>query len=30
METILGAIVGLALLIGASGIKIDREYERGV
>ncbi|NEO31282.1 MAG: slipin family protein [Symploca sp. SIO3C6] len=30
METILGAIVGLALLVGASGIKIDREYERGV
>ncbi|NEP00262.1 MAG: slipin family protein [Symploca sp. SIO2E9] len=30
METILGAIVGLFLLVGASGIKIDREYERGV
>ncbi len=30
METILGTLLGVALFLGASGLKIDREYERGV
>lgn len=30
METILGTILAIALFLGASGLKIDREYERGV
>ncbi len=30
MEAILGTLFGIAILIGVSGIKIDREYERGV
>ncbi|AFY77708.1 MAG: slipin family protein [Hydrococcus sp. C42_A2020_068] len=30
MEAILGTLVGLVFLFGVSGIKIDREYERGV
>jgi regulator of protease activity HflC (stomatin/prohibitin superfamily) len=30
METILGTAIGIAFFLGASGIKIDREYERGV
>lgn len=30
MEAIIGAIVGIAFLFGVGGIKIDREYERGV
>ncbi|NEQ66190.1 MAG: slipin family protein [Symploca sp. SIO1B1] len=30
MNTILGTLFGLALLLGITGVKIDREYERGV
>jgi regulator of protease activity HflC (stomatin/prohibitin superfamily) len=30
METILGVALGTVILLGLSGIKIDREYERGV
>ncbi|MBD1921871.1 slipin family protein [Microcoleus sp. FACHB-831] len=30
METILGTILAIALFLGASGLKLDREYERGV
>lgn len=30
METLVGTLLGLVLLIGASGLKLDREYERGV
>ena len=30
MEAILGTLFGIAILIGVSGLKIDREYERGV
>nr|WP_228060929.1 MULTISPECIES: SPFH domain-containing protein [unclassified Coleofasciculus] len=30
METILGTLFGLVLLTGFTGLKIDREYERGV
>lgn len=30
METILGIAVGMLLLTGLSGLKVDREYERGV
>ncbi len=30
MEAILGTLFGLAILIGVSGLKIDREYQRGV
>jgi len=30
METIIGTFFGLALLLGVTGAKIDREYERGV
>jgi regulator of protease activity HflC (stomatin/prohibitin superfamily) len=30
MEAIIGTIVGIAFLFGFSGVKIDREYERGV
>jgi regulator of protease activity HflC (stomatin/prohibitin superfamily) len=30
METIIGTLVGIAFLFGFSGIRIDREYERGV
>ncbi|NET60182.1 MAG: hypothetical protein F6K47_29775 [Symploca sp. SIO2E6] len=30
MNTILGTLLGLTLLLAIAGIKIDREYERGV
>ncbi len=30
METIVSTAIGIALVLGLSGIKIDREYERGV
>jgi regulator of protease activity HflC (stomatin/prohibitin superfamily) len=30
MEAILGTLAGIVFLFGVSGIKIDREYERGV
>ncbi len=30
MEAILGTLFGIAILIGVSGLKIDREYQRGV
>lgn len=30
METIFGTLLGVAIFLGASGLKIDREYERGV
>ncbi|NEP10023.1 MAG: slipin family protein [Symploca sp. SIO1A3] len=30
METILGTVFAIALLLGTTGVKIDREYERGV
>jgi len=30
METIIGTVFGIILLVGFSGFKIDREYERGV
>jgi regulator of protease activity HflC (stomatin/prohibitin superfamily) len=30
METILGTLIGITILLGIGGIKIDREYERGV
>ncbi len=30
METILGTFAALVILSGIGGIKIDREYERGV
>lgn len=30
METILGTLVGIAFVWGVSGLKIDREYKRGV
>lgn len=30
METLFGTILGIAIFLGASGLKVDREYERGV
>lgn len=30
MDPLVSAIVGIALFIGLSGVKVDREYERGV
>jgi regulator of protease activity HflC (stomatin/prohibitin superfamily) len=30
MESILGIVLGLIVVLGAKGLKIDREYERGV
>ncbi|NEP55475.1 MAG: slipin family protein [Symploca sp. SIO2G7] len=30
MNTILGTLFGIVLLLGATGVQIDREYERGV
>jgi regulator of protease activity HflC (stomatin/prohibitin superfamily) len=30
METILGTLIGITILLGIGGLKIDREYERGV
>jgi regulator of protease activity HflC (stomatin/prohibitin superfamily) len=30
METLLGTLAGIVIVLGAAGLKIDREYERGV
>jgi regulator of protease activity HflC (stomatin/prohibitin superfamily) len=30
MEALLGTVAGIVLFLGAAGLKIDREYERGV
>jgi regulator of protease activity HflC (stomatin/prohibitin superfamily) len=30
METLFGTLLGIAIFLGASGMKVDREYERGV